>query len=82
MTTSIAQLSAVPATGRMKLKERQGATAGIVFSVLMTVVNTGTAMAGQRTETFLRTLGACIIAVGAVGFLVHKLNKAPDPPIS
>jgi|GEM_PF-2719049 hypothetical protein len=30
----------------MKLKERQGVTAGIVFSVLMTVVNTGTAMAG------------------------------------
>jgi ABC-type nickel/cobalt efflux system permease component RcnA len=66
----------------VKLKERQGVTAGIVFSVLMTVVNTGTAMAGQRTETFLKTLAACIIAVGAVGFLVHKLNKAPDPPIS
>jgi hypothetical protein len=43
----------------VKLKERQGVTAGIVFSVLMTVVNTGRAMAGQRTETFLKTLGAC-----------------------
>jgi len=48
--------------------------AGIVFSVLMMVVNTGTAMAGQRTETFLMTLGACIIAVGVVGFFAHKLN--------
>ncbi len=66
----------------MKVKERQGVTAGIVFSVLMMVVNTGTAMAGQRTETFLKTLGACIIAVGVVGFFVHKLNRAPDPPIS
>jgi ABC-type nickel/cobalt efflux system permease component RcnA len=66
----------------MKVEERQGLTAGIVFSVLMTIVNTGKAMAGQRTETFLKTLAACIIAVGAVGFLVHKLNKAPDPPIS
>ena len=66
----------------MKLKERQGATAGIVFSVLMTVVNTGTAMAGQRTETFVKTLGACIIALGTAWFFVHKLNKAPDPPNS
>jgi len=66
----------------MKLKERQGVTAGIVFTVLITVVNTGTAMAGQRTETFLKTLGACIIAVGTVGFFVHKLSKAPDRPIS
>ena len=64
----------------MKLKERQGVTAGIVFSVLMTVALTGTAMTGQRTETFLKTLGACVIAVGMTWFFVHKLNKAPDPP--
>jgi ABC-type nickel/cobalt efflux system permease component RcnA len=66
----------------MKLKERQAVTAGIVLSVLGTVVNTGTAMAGQRTETFLKTLGACIIALGMTWFLVHKLNNAPDPPNS
>jgi len=66
----------------MKLKERQGATAGIVLSVLMTVVNTGTAMAGQRTETFVKTLGACIIALGTAWLFVHKLNKVPDPPNS
>lgn len=64
----------------MKLKERQGATAGIVLSVLLTVVNTGTAMAGQRTETFVKTLGACIVALGAAWFFVHKLNNPPDPP--
>jgi hypothetical protein len=66
----------------MKLQERQAVTAGIVVAVLGTVANTGAAMAGQRTETFLKTLGACVIAVGVVGFFVHKLNKAPDPPIS
>ena len=66
----------------MKLKERRGLTAGIVVSVSMTVALTGTAMAGQRTETFLKTLGACVIAVGMTWFFVHKLNKAPDPPIS
>jgi len=49
----------------MKLKERQGLTAGIVVSVSMTVALTGKAMAGQRTETFLKTLGACVIAVVA-----------------
>ena len=64
----------------MKLKERGGLTAGIVVSVSMTVALTGTAMAGQRTETFLKTLGACVIAVGMTWFFVHKLNKAPDPP--
>ena len=64
----------------MKLKERQGLTAGIVLSVSMTVALTGTAMAGARTETFLKTLGACVIAVGMTWFFVHKLNKAPDPP--
>ena len=64
----------------MKLKERRGLTAGIVVSVSMTVALTGTAMAGQRTETFLKTLGACVIAVGMTWFFVHKLNKAPDPP--
>jgi hypothetical protein len=69
----------------IKLKTRQGITAGIVFTVLMTVVNTGSAMAGQRTETFLKRLGACIIAVGTVGAVTHfiqELTKAPDPPIS
>jgi ABC-type nickel/cobalt efflux system permease component RcnA len=66
----------------MKFKERQAVTGGIVFSVLITVVNTGTEVAGQRTETFLKTLGACVIAVGTAWFLVHKLNKAPDPPSS
>ena len=50
--------------------------------MLMVVVNTGTAMAGHRSETFLKTLGACIIAVGVAEFFVRKLNKAPDPPIS
>ena len=64
----------------MKLKERRGLTAGIVVSVSMTVALTGTAMTGQRTETFLKTLGACVIAVGMTWFFVHKLNKAPDPP--
>jgi len=64
----------------MKLKERQGLTAGIVLSVSLTVALTGTAMAGQRTETFLKTLGACVMAVGMTWFFVHKLNKAPDPP--
>ena len=66
----------------MKLKDRQGVTAGIVLAVFMTAVNTGTAMAGQRTETFVKTLVACIIALGTVWFFVHKLNKAPDPPNS
>ena len=66
----------------MKLKDRQGVTAGIVLAVFMTAVNTGTAMAGQRTETFVKTLGACIIALGTVSFFVPKLNKAPDPPNS
>jgi len=66
----------------MKLKERQGATAGIVLSVLMTVVNTGAAMDGQRTETFVKTLGACIVALGAAWFFVHKLNQAQNPPDS
>jgi hypothetical protein len=64
----------------VKPKERRGLTAGIVVSVSMTVALTGTAMAGQRTETFLKTLGACVIAVGMTWFFVHKLNKAPDPP--
>jgi hypothetical protein len=63
----------------VKPKERRGLTAGIVVSVSMTVALTGTAMAGQRTETFLKTLGACVIAVGMTWFFVHKLNKAPDP---
>lgn len=66
----------------MKLKERQGVTAGIVLSVLGTLVNTGTAVSGQRTETFLKTVGACIIAVGTAWFFVHELNKAQHPPNS
>ena len=66
----------------MKRKERQGLTAGIVVSVSMTVALTGPAMAGQRTETFLKTLGACVIAVGMTWFFVHELKKTPDPPNS
>ena len=62
----------------MKLKERRGLTAGIVMSVLGTVANTSTAMAGQRTEALLKTLGACVIAVGMTWFFVHKLNKAQE----
>jgi predicted phage tail protein len=64
----------------MKRKERQGLTAGIVVSVSMTVAVTGTAMAGQRTETFLKTLGACVVAVGMTWFLVHQRNNTPEPP--
>jgi predicted phage tail protein len=64
----------------MKLQERQAVTAGIVCAVLMPVVAAGAAIAGQRTETFLKALGACLIAGGIALFFVHKLNRAPDPP--
>ena len=63
----------------MKLKERRGLTAGIVMSVFGTVASTSTAMEGQRTEAFLTTLGACVIAAAMTWVFVHELNKAQGP---
>jgi hypothetical protein len=48
----------------MKLKERQAVTTSIVLSVVLTILYTATALDGQRTETLLKTLGACLVAVG------------------
>ena len=64
----------------MKLKERQAVTAAIVLSVVLTILFTATALDGQRTETFLKTLGACLVAVGAAWFVIHQLNRTQDPP--
>lgn len=64
----------------MKLKERQAVTASIVLSVVLTILFTGKALDGQRTETFLKTLGACLVAVGVAWFVIHRLNRTQDPP--
>ena len=66
----------------MKLQERQAVTAAIVGAVLMPVIAASAAMTGQRTETFLKALGACLAAGGIALFFVHKLNKASDLPKS
>lgn len=62
----------------MKLKERQGVTAGVVLTVFLTGLFTATAQADVRTETFMKTLGFSAVCVGFVGFFVHKYNKAQD----
>jgi len=64
----------------VKLKERQAVTAGIVMSVVLTAAFTATALTGTRTETFIKTLGSCAIAVGVVWFLVRQFNNAQDDP--
>jgi ABC-type nickel/cobalt efflux system permease component RcnA len=64
----------------MKLKERQAVTCASVLTVFFTILYTATALDGQRTETFVKTLGACLVAVGIVWFVIHKLNTTQNPP--
>jgi len=50
------------------------------MSVVLTAAFTATALTGTRTETFIKTLGSCAIAVGVVWFLVRQFNNAQDDP--